>query len=172
MNWGAAANALVLNHRLTDRSRQEGWVPDQSWGAACRIRERIVVGRLCDGDGHARLQREHAVSVQSLTIAPNTPAARRRRFTPKGVSHTADATNTCGMSPVESSRSSRRLKLSATGKLATGPVRIDASNTDEASSRASTGCSSRRTTGHLRTAVQLRVETVIDRRADVVAVTG
>src|SRR5262249_36097702 len=51
-----------------------------------------------------------------------------------GNSQTKLATNTLGISPVDTSRSSFRLKLSATGKFATGPVRIDASNTDDASS--------------------------------------
>jgi len=50
------------------------------------------------------------------------------------IRHVALATNTCGISPLDTSRSSARLKASATGALAGGPVRIDASNTDEASS--------------------------------------
>jgi len=41
------------------------------------------------------------LNVQSFTIAPSTPDIRVRRLAPTGISHTADATKTCGISPVE-----------------------------------------------------------------------
>src|SRR6185436_5314059 len=74
-----------------------------------------------------------AVSLTEAGSHPPTPT-RPAMFLPSGRSYVKLATKTFGISPVERSRSSFRLKLSATGKLAIGPVRIDASNTDEASS--------------------------------------
>ena len=53
---------------------------------------------------------------------------------PKGNSYTNPLEKLCGISPLDRSLSSLRLKLSATGKFATGPVRMAASNTEDASS--------------------------------------
>src|SRR5262245_41241592 len=55
------------------------------------------------------------VIVQSFTSAPAHPWRDFARPLPKGKSHTTDETKRWGMSPVETSRSSVLLKLSATG---------------------------------------------------------
>src|SRR3954447_6275696 len=51
------------------------------------------------------------LSVQSDAIQPSAPRGCHRRPCPAGSSHTADETNTFGMSPVDRSRSRRRSKL-------------------------------------------------------------
>ena len=102
MNCGAVVNAPVLNHRLTDRSSAGSVGSPVEVGPLCpEAGESVVVGGLRDGDRHARLQREDArhrpVADDRAEDAPRLV----RRFAPNGMSHTADETNTCGMSPVE-----------------------------------------------------------------------
>jgi len=72
------------------------------------------------------------VICQPLVSTPKALEGCRLWPRPTGISQVELATNTFGISPVEESRSLRRLKLSATGKLAIGPVRIEASKTEEA----------------------------------------
>src|SRR3954471_19771784 len=99
---GAGTNALVLNHRSTDR------LPAGSVGSP------ITFGRCVPKPANALLlvvwvtasgmpdcSVSTPVSVQSLTRAPATPLAHLLRPVPHGMSHTADATRMCGMSPVE-----------------------------------------------------------------------
>src|SRR5215207_2256059 len=98
VNCGAAANAEVLNQRLTDRSsegrdgsptRLGRWVPNPAKALL------LVVCAIATGMPDCSVSTP--VSVQSLISAPVSPLARRLRPSPNGTSHTADATNTCGM---------------------------------------------------------------------------
>src|SRR5262249_11478039 len=79
-------------------------------------------------NGNPDCRESTPATCQPLVKCPATPERCTGRL------QVALAQRTFGMSPVEESRSRRRWKLLATGKFAIGPVRMEASNTDEASS--------------------------------------
>src|SRR5262245_34255444 len=101
-NCGAALNALVLNQRAVDRSSEGSSGSPATFGRCVPNPANALLLVVCAmASGTPDWSVATPVNVQSLTIAPATPDACRALPEPNGTSHTTDATNACGISPVE-----------------------------------------------------------------------
>src|SRR5204862_379130 len=99
---GAGENALVLNHRSTDRASPGSVGLPIRFGRCVPNPANALLFVVCvTASGDPDCNVSTPVKAQSFTSVPITPLTRRRRPVPDGISHTAEATNTCGMSPVE-----------------------------------------------------------------------
>ncbi len=132
---GASAKASVRNHRAAVRC-PAGSAGSPTRCGRCTLNPanafRLVACVTATGSPDCSVSTPD--TVQSCPIQPRHPGHRCRRPLPIGTAHTPEATSTCGMSPADTSRSRRRLFFNDTAATESGPVRIEASNTDEASS--------------------------------------
>src|SRR5262245_31794377 len=99
VNCGASANAEVLNHLVGVRSMSFG---SPSRFGRCEPKPANAFAFVwVTATGEPDCSVTIVDTDQSLARAPSTPRGDSARPLPIGRSHTPDATNRCGMSPVE-----------------------------------------------------------------------
>src|SRR5262245_23857359 len=135
VNCGAIANAAVLKNCAVVCCDEGRLGFDETFGRCVPKPAKALKFVTCvTAKGSPDCNVPTPASSNPAKILLVQPLVANRFPLPKGSSYVMLVTKTFGISPFETSRSSFRLKLSATGKFAIGPVRIEASNTVEASS--------------------------------------